>query len=600
MNIVVVRVLIKSLNGVYQFNGTAFFLNENTLVTAKHVLESALKNAYEVYISEIPNGGKLKILHENITFCERDIAIFKTKKRFDIKPIELSNALKEKCEVTIEGYHNENGAKSSYEHRVSSYVNHEHTYELQGHVTNGLSGSPVLLEGKVCGVAQAIHRKDNLTFIIPISELCIDVNVKEKRFKEIEQYIENNNLNMATKRAMDFVDDFSIDRDKRREVITLRSNYVALREEEKEDAKFQKLRHQILDFIYGIENESKDEEVTTSSKIEKSASFFKNKQNFLTKIKNSQYSEDDVFTANALTKKYKSRSTNFMLSPINFSLKYGEITVLVGENGNGKTTLLDIVAGKLVQTKGKISYPELTKYGQKDWVSIKTQISYIEQRLDEYNGNATDALHYTLGLRGIKGKANEDEVDFIMHRLGLEKYALSKWSELSSGFKMRFALAKALLRKPKLLILDEPLANLDINTQQLFLNDLVDIAKSLSNRMAVILSSQNLYEVEAIADNIIFLSEGKALYNGNMKAFGEERKYNSFEFLVNISEAELLTVLNSVGYIEIKNEGNSYIMTTEKSVTSNRLLKLFLEKKIEIQYFRDISKSTRKLFGEIK
>jgi len=616
MNIVVVRVLIKPPNGIFQFNGTAFFINEKSLVTAKHVLESAIEKGYEIYISDIPNGGKLLIPHNTIELCERDIAIFKTKKKFDIEPIETSHELKERCEVTIEGYHNENGARSSYTHYVSSYVNHEHTYELQGHITNGLSGSPVLLDGKVCGIAQAIHRKDNLTFIIPISELC---NILDKRLEEIEKYIQNNNLSMATKRAMDFVDDFSTDKNKRHEAITLRARYVELRERLTEestsvvhDIKLQKLRNNIVDFIYRIEEEneakSKKEilkkkptkENLSKHKVQTLSSFFKNKRSFFKEINKRDYIENSVFLAQDITKKYKSRSTNFILSPISFSLNYGEITVLVGENGNGKTTLLDIVAGKLLHSKGNIAYPELSKYGRNDWFSLKTEISYIEQNLPAYKGFAKDSLHYTLGLRGVTGEANADEVSFIMHRLGLEKYAYSKWSELSSGFKMRFALAKALLRKPKLLILDEPLANLDINTQQLFLNDLSDIASSLSNRMAVVLSSQNLYEVEAIADNIIFLSEGKALYNGSMKAFGNERKYNSFEFTVSSSEEELLYTLKSIAYSQIKNEGNSYILTTEKDVTSQILIMLFIEKNIEIQYFRNISKSTRKLFGEIK
>ena len=592
MQLVIVRVLIKTSAGVFKFNGTAFFLNENTLVTAKHVVEHAMKSGDEVYISEIPNGGKLRIFHENISLCSRDMAVLKTKKRFKIESIVVSDKLEEKCEVVIEGYHNEDGAKSSYVHHVSSYVNHEHSYELQGHITNGLSGSPVLHEGKVCGIAQAIHRKDNLTFIIPISELCIDVNVRAKRLAEIERYLENNNLNMATKRAMDFVDDFSTEKKRRSEVLMLRRDYVSLNGAlEKEDV----LQRQILEVVSKVENEPNKKDV-----IQKPSSFFANKKNFLKNTQNNNDVEDAVMVAHDIGLKYKSIHTNFMLQPMSFSLKYGEITVLVGENGNGKTTLLDIVAGKLAQTKGELLYPELTQYGEEDWYSIKTQISYIEQRLVEHNGRATDTLHYTLGLRGIKGKANEDEVNFIMHRLGLEKYAHSKWSELSAGFKMRFSLAKALLRKPKLLVLDEPLANLDINTQQLFLNDLSDIAKSLSNRMAVILSSQNLYEVEAIADNIIFLSAGNTLYNGSMKAFGEERKYNSFEFMLNISEEELLQILNIIAYKQLKKEGSSYILTTEMSVSYETLLKLFLEKNIELQYFRDISKSTRKLFGEVQ
>ena len=80
-----------------------------------------------------------------------------------------------------------------------------------------------------------------------------------------------------------------------------------------------------------------------------------------------------------------------------------------------------------------------------------------------------DNLHFAAAIHGIRGKENEDEVDFIIWRLGLDKYRNATWNEISGGFKMRFSLGRALVYNPRLLILDEPLANLDVNTQLLFL-----------------------------------------------------------------------------------------------------------------------------------
>jgi len=168
MSLVIVRVLIK-INHVFKFQGTAFFINECTLITAKHVLENPLKRGYEIWLSDIPNGGKLLLLKDDIEFCKRDIAILRTKKKFEIEEVFFTDLAFEK-EVKIQGYHNENGTISSSFHMVSGYVNYEHTYELQHHSTNGFSGSPIIYNGKVCGVATAIHRKDNITFVIPISE----------------------------------------------------------------------------------------------------------------------------------------------------------------------------------------------------------------------------------------------------------------------------------------------------------------------------------------------------------------------------------------------------------------------------------------------
>lgn len=168
MSLVITRVLIK-INHVFKFQGTAFFINACTLITAKHVLENPLKRGYEIWLSDIPNGGKLLLLKDDIEFCKRDIAILRTKKKFEIEEVFFTDLAFEK-EVKIQGYHNENGTISSSFHMVSGYVNYEHTYELQHHSTNGFSGSPIIYNSKVCGVATAIHRKDNITFVIPISE----------------------------------------------------------------------------------------------------------------------------------------------------------------------------------------------------------------------------------------------------------------------------------------------------------------------------------------------------------------------------------------------------------------------------------------------
>src|SRR5690606_10595788 len=105
-------------------------------------------------------------------------------------------------------------------------------------------------------------------------------------------------------------------------------------------------------------------------------------------------------------------------------------------------------------------------------------------------------LKFTASHYGIKGEENELIVLMYMIRFGLWKYRNHQWSELSSGYKMRFELARTFLRKPSILLLDEPLANLDVLAQQLILEDLKHLSHSLANPMGIILSSQQLYEVE--------------------------------------------------------------------------------------------------------
>ena len=353
-----------------------------------------------------------------------------------------------------------------------------------------------------------------------------------------------------------------------------------------------------------------DESEPTSPKD----SFFQKKEAFRQKRQRGIHKGDETsqvgaiqpetiaFYAKDLEKTYKGKSTEFRLFIEQLELKFGEITALVGENGNGKTTLLRMVAGQLKETSGEIKYPALLRNKSRkklDYHRIKQQIAYIPQELPRWSGLLIDNLHFSAAVHGIKGEKNEFEVEFILNRLGLEKYRNSTWNEISGGFRMRFALAKVLLWNPKILVLDEPLANLDVNTQMLFLEDLRDIADSLENRKTILLSSQHLHEVEGVTDKIVFISNGKDVYNGKLSNFGEERVDNSFELVCNLSKNELSSILNRIDYRAIDVVINlHYIITVPREVTSKVLFRLFAESDINVSFFRDISKSTRRLFSD--
>lgn len=302
---------------------------------------------------------------------------------------------------------------------------------------------------------------------------------------------------------------------------------------------------------------------------------------------------DTVYTAEDLSKEYKSRSRNFKLHPVSLNIKLGELTAVVGENGNGKTTLLRLMAGELAPTSGEVSY-----FGNKktDWYATKGKIAYIPQRPDRWYGTLIDNLHFFCNINGIKGSENEDHVNYILHRLGLFQFRNLNWTEISSGYRLRFELAKALMMRPRLLILDEPLANLDINAQQLLLQDLKYLSQSSKHPMGVVLSSQQLHELERNCKNIVFIKQGKTIYSGEQQSFATDRTGNAFEIGGNFSISELQQHLNTLGDIKIIDSGTVLIINTPLSVDSIQLLKIITSHNLPINYFRDISKSTRQLF----
>ncbi len=140
---------------------------------------------------------------------------------------------------------------------------------------------------------------------------------------------------------------------------------------------------------------------------------------------------------------------------------------IVGENGNGKTTLLRCMAGQLALDSGVLNFTRLEK---PDHYGIKHQLAFIPQRIPRWFGLLKDNLHFSAAISGVKGEENNVMVDFMLERLDLTPYAHLTWNQISSGYRTRFEIARILLLKPKLLILDEPLANLDINAQQSIFN----------------------------------------------------------------------------------------------------------------------------------
>ena len=136
----------------------------------------------------------------------------------------------------------------------------------------------------------------------------------------------------------------------------------------------------------------------------------------------------NLFTAIHVTKSYSHNS--FQLQNINFSLQSGKITGVVGENGNGKTTLLRIVAGDLSYDSGDISYFGDNSIDFIGWERIKDRVAYIPQRIPVWYGGLRDNLIFEASIRGIKGESADVLVDGLVEKLGLSKYIHLKYHDI--------------------------------------------------------------------------------------------------------------------------------------------------------------------------
>jgi ABC-2 type transport system ATP-binding protein len=301
----------------------------------------------------------------------------------------------------------------------------------------------------------------------------------------------------------------------------------------------------------------------------------------------------NLFSCSNLNKKYS--KGNFSLKDISLELRTGEITGVVGENGNGKTTLLRIIAGDLAHDSGTVNYFGNNNVEVLSWENIRSRIAYIPQRIPQWYGTLKNNLIFQASIRGVKGKEADYQVEELLEKLALTEYAALKWSEISTGYRLRFQLAKMLLINPELLVLDEPIANLDINAQGKFLSDLRNIVSEQKRKVSVILSSQQLHEIENVADSIIFLKKGEMIYSGEVGKIGETRTDNEFEIQTSLTDADLKSIFPD---IVLHLNGKTLHVKVPLNITAEKFITELINKGGTIHYFRDISSSTRRLFND--
>jgi len=214
--------------------------------------------------------------------------------------------------------------------------------------------------------------------------------------------------------------------------------------------------------------------------------------------------EKNALKVEKLTKIYSKKTPKEIkaLNNLNLEVKEGEIFGLLGPNGAGKTTFLNILAGTVIKNSGSVN---VWGYDlDRDARQVRSSIGIVPQ---EVNLDAFFSPRNLLELQaGLYGIPKKDRItDTILKLVSLEKQANSYARSLSGGMKRRLLIAKAMVHRPPILVLDEPTAGVDVELRQNLWNNVKALNK---HGVTIILTTHVMYEAQEMCNRIAILNKG--------------------------------------------------------------------------------------------
>ena len=247
-----------------------------------------------------------------------------------------------------------------------------------------------------------------------------------------------------------------------------------------------------------------------------------------------------TLSARNLTRSFGKRP---VIHDLTLELKRGEVLGLLGHNGAGKSTTLQMLTGCLLPDRGEIDICGISL--QKNPTIAKAHIGYLPESPPLYRELSVEKyLLFAARLRGMKQDATSDALTQVLQRCGLEPVRKKMISTLSKGYQQRTGIAQAIIHRPDVIILDEPTVGLDPAQ----IRDIRHLIRELGNAGSVILSTHLLSEVESVCDRVEIMQNGRLIYGDSsdrMQHYGEVSG-----FTISLRHPPALIELESINGIE--------------------------------------------------
>ena len=301
-------------------------------------------------------------------------------------------------------------------------------------------------------------------------------------------------------------------------------------------------------------------------------------------------SPDNILDITGLSKVYKNGI--HALKNINLEVKQGDFFALLGANGAGKSTTIGLITSLLTKSEGQIlidgfdldTHPE----------QAKSQIGLVPQ---EFNMNIFETSEQILlnqaGYYGVSRQLAYQYAKELLHQLGLWEKRNSIVRHLSGGMKRRLMIARALIHKPKLLILDEPTAGVDIEIRR----SMWDFLRRINQQgTSIILTTHYLEEAEQLCKNIAIIADGKIITNTTMSNLLSTLNHQTLVF----DTQTPLDFFPDISPFEgVKIDEHTFEVRFNNQFLLNDLFDVFNKHEIKISSMRNKSNRLEELFLDL-
>jgi len=221
----------------------------------------------------------------------------------------------------------------------------------------------------------------------------------------------------------------------------------------------------------------------------------------------------------SLIKRYRKRT---VVNEISINVEQGEIVGLLGPNGAGKTTTFYMFVGLIQPNQGSIYLNDKDITSKPMFKRARMGIGYLSQEASVFrNLTVRENLESVMEFFPINRKEIRERADQLIEEFGLQKVINNKGYSLSGGERRRTEIARALVRDPKFILLDEPFAGVD----PIAVEDIQEIVSGLKERnIGIFITDHNVHETLAITDRAYLMFEGKILMEGSAEALARDEE----------------------------------------------------------------------------